>query len=56
MDIHIFCVLRVDLTFNRAINANLFLLAIILFVLLRITAFDYPFGIFKLFLKLSSKR
>jgi hypothetical protein len=33
----------------------LFLLAIVLSVLLRYTDYDYPFGIFKLFLKRSFK-
>jgi hypothetical protein len=31
------------------VQLSLFLLAIALFVLLRFTAFDYPFGIFKIF-------
>jgi len=47
----VLCVCFVD----RCLSLVLFLLAIVFFVVLRITDSDYPFGIFKLFLWICSK-
>ena len=45
----VLCVCFVDL----CLSFVLFLLAIVLFVLLRYTVSDYPFGIFKLFIRIT---